>query len=125
VDPDKHRALTEAFLSALAQQDRSALEGILRQDIALYGDGGGKRSAALKPLFGIDKVLKFLLGVTKVENDKHETYSHKPGFFNGQPAALLYSDSTGQLDSALCVDFDETGISRIHFLRNPEKLHIR
>ncbi|HET6225886.1 MAG TPA: sigma-70 family RNA polymerase sigma factor [Bacteroidia bacterium] len=125
VNPEKHRALTEAFLSALYQQDRSVLEKILRQDIELYGDGGGKKAAALKPLFGIDKVLKFLLGVTKLENDKSETYTYKPGFFNGQPAALLYSDSTDELDSAVFATYDETGISRLHFIRNPEKLKIR
>jgi RNA polymerase sigma-70 factor (ECF subfamily) len=122
---DKHRALTEAFLTALHQQDRSALESILRRDIELYSDGGGKKAAALKPLFGIDKVLKFLIGVTKLEHDKNETYTYKPGFFNGQPAALLYLDSTKQLDSAVFVDFDDQGISRLHFLRNPDKLSIR
>jgi RNA polymerase sigma-70 factor, ECF subfamily len=117
VNPEKHRALTEAFLMALYQQDRSVLEEILRQDIELYSDGGGKKAAALKPLFGVDKVLKFLLGVTKLESDKSETYSYKPGFFNGQPAALLYS--------AVFTSYDETGISRLHFMRNPDKLTIR
>lgn len=125
VNPEKHRALTEAFLSALYQQDRSALEKILRRDIELYSDGGGKKAAALKPLFGMDKVLKFLFGVTKLENDKNETYTYKPGFFNGQPAALLYLDSTGELDSAVFVSYDETVISRLHFIRNPDKLNIR
>jgi RNA polymerase sigma-70 factor (ECF subfamily) len=125
VDPDKLRALTEAFLWALHDQDRSALEGILLRDIELYSDGGGKRAAALKPLFGVGKVLKFLLGVTKLESEKGETYSYKSGFFNGMPAALLYVESTGELDSAFCVSFGETGISRIHFMRNPEKLNVR
>lgn len=125
VNPEKHRALTKAFLSALYQQDRSTLEELLRQDIELYSDGGGKKAAALKPLFGMDKVLKFLLGVTKLENDKQETYSYKPGFFNGQPAALLYLDSTGELDSAVFASYDEHGISRLHFVRNPDKLRVR
>ena len=125
VNPEKHRALTEAFLSALYQQDRSALEEILRKDIELYSDGGGKKAAALKPLFGMDKVLKFLLGVTKLEDDKNETYSYKPAFFNGQPAALLYHDSTGTLDSAVFAAYDENGISRLHFIRNPDKLRVR
>lgn len=125
VNPEKHRALTEAFLSALYQQDRSVLEELLRQDIELYSDGGGKKAAALKPLFGMDKVLKFLFGVTKLESDKQETYSYKPGFFNGQPAALLYLDSTGELDSAVFASYDDSGISRLHFVRNPDKLSVR
>jgi RNA polymerase sigma-70 factor (ECF subfamily) len=125
VNPEKHRQLTEALLAALMQQDRSALEGILRQDIELYSDGGGKRAATLKPLFGFDKVLKFMLGVVKKENDNHQTYTYKAGFFNGQPAALLYSEASGQLDTALGIEFDEGGISRIHIIRNPDKLCIR
>lgn len=125
VDADKHRALTEAFLSAMYQMDRSALEDILVRDIELYNDGGGKRAAALKPLFGADKVIKFLIGVTKQGLEKGETYTYRPGFFNGHPAALLYMEATGELDSALCVNFDENGIARILFIRNPDKLHIR
>lgn len=125
VDTDKHRTLTEAFLSALHQQDRSALEDILLHDIELYNDGGGKRAAALKPLFGLDKVVKFLIGVTKQGADKGDTYTYQPGFFNGHPAALLYHEVTGELDSALCVNFDDNGISRILFIRNPDKLNVR
>ncbi|MCW3105155.1 MAG: polymerase subunit sigma-24 [Bacteroidetes bacterium] len=122
-DHEKVRALTEAFLSALYRQDRSALEEILRHDIELYGDGGGKKAASLKPLFGIDKVLKFLLGVSKLE--ENNSYSYKQGFVNGHPAALMYSDASGEIDSALCIDYDEAGISRLHYIRNPDKLNLR
>jgi RNA polymerase sigma-70 factor, ECF subfamily len=124
VDADRHRELTEAFLSALYRHDRAGLEEILARDIALFADGGGKRAASLKPLFGIDKVLKFLFGVTQLEEGR-ETYSYRPGFFNGLPAALLYADSTGELDSALCVVTGDKGISELLFLRNPDKLKVR
>jgi RNA polymerase sigma-70 factor (ECF subfamily) len=125
VNTDRHRELTEAFLFALHQHDRTTLESILRKDIELYGDGGGKKAASLKPLFGIDKVLKFLLGVTKLEKDNDHPYSYKPAFINSQPAALLFSDLTGELDSALYIAYDADGISRLHYIRNPEKLQIR
>jgi RNA polymerase sigma-70 factor (ECF subfamily) len=123
VNHEKVLQLTEAFLAALYQQDRSALKEILKQDIELYGDGGGKKAASLKPLFGIDKVLKFLLGVSKLE--ENNTYTYKRGFINGLPAALMYSDENGELDSALCVDYDDAGISRLHYIRNPDKLTLR
>ena len=124
VEPDKHRALTEAFLMALHQQDRSALEGILRHDIELYSDGGGKKAAALKPIFGIGKVLKFLLGVAKLEKDSGETYTYLPGYFNGHPATLLFN-SAQQLDSAFTIEYDDQGISTLLYVRNPDKLRIR
>jgi RNA polymerase sigma-70 factor (ECF subfamily) len=123
VDSEKVRALTEAFLAALHQQDRSALEVILRQDIELYGDGGGKKAASLKPLLGIDKVVKFLLGISKLEQDS--TYTYKPGFINGKPAALFFEDKSGELDSSLTIECDEQGISRLLYVRNPDKLRVR
>lgn len=123
VEPHKHRALTEAFLMALYKQDRSALESLLKRDIELYSDGGGKKAAALKPLFGVDKVVKFLLGVVKLEEENSAAYNFRPGFFNGGPAMLLFNAE--QLDSAFTIQFDDEGISHLLYVRNPDKLKIR
>ncbi|MGL5889182.1 MAG: sigma-70 family RNA polymerase sigma factor [Bacteroidia bacterium] len=124
-DPDKLKALTEAFLFALHNQNRELLEGILKQDIVLHSDGGGKRSAALKPISGFDKVLKFLFGISEIDLNKTETFRYEQAFFNGLPGALIYRESTGELDSAITVMFDENGITDLLFLRNPDKLKVR
>lgn len=125
VDAVKQRLLTEAFLTALYQQDRSSLDELLRSDIALFADGGGKRASALKPLFGLEKVLKFLLGIMKLPENQGNEFEYRSAFVNGLPAALIFRRSTGELDAMQYVVLDETGIASLLFVRNPDKLKIQ
>ncbi|MGV3612561.1 MAG: sigma factor [Fluviicola sp.] len=125
VDPEKQKSFTEAFLAALHGQDRAQLDHLLRTDIELYNDGGGKRAAALKPLFGLEKVLKFLIGVTKLEEVVTQHFEYQPGFVNGRPAALIFNRTLDQLDSMQYVEVENEEISRLIYVRNPDKLKIR
>ncbi|MCF0038681.1 sigma factor [Dyadobacter fanqingshengii] len=125
LEPASQRARTEAFLLALQQQDRPALDQLLKSDIELFSDGGGKRAAALKPLLGLEKVLKFLFGVAQLPENHESEFEYRPAFANGLPAALLFRRSTGDLDSMSYVVGDTSGIARLLYVRNPDKLHIR
>jgi RNA polymerase sigma-70 factor (ECF subfamily) len=125
VDTIKHNALIEAFLLSMLNQDRSSLEQILRSDIELFGDGGGKRSAALKPLVGFEKVQKFLLGVMQLPENQGDLYESIPAFVNGVPAALILRKADKELDSITYFVLDDTLITRILFVRNPDKLQFR
>lgn len=125
VDPVQQRAMTEAFVMALGGHDRVALNELLLQDIELYNDGGGKRSAALKPLFGIDKVLKFLIGVMQLPENQGNVFEYKPAYVNGRPAALIYHVPTGILDSVQYTEGNAEGITRLLYVRNPDKLRVR
>ena len=125
VDPGKQRTFTEAFFIALHGQDRSELETLLRSDIELFNDGGGKRSAALKPLFGLAKVVKFLIGVTELPEAKQNEYEYRPVFVNGYPAAIIFNKTTNEPDSMQYIDFEGHEIIRLLNVRNPDKLRIR
>ncbi|HEY8893783.1 MAG TPA: sigma-70 family RNA polymerase sigma factor [Niastella sp.] len=125
VDTVKHNALIEAFLYSMLNQDRSSLEQILRSDIELFGDGGGKRSTALKPLFGFEKVQKFLLGVMQLPENQGDVYEFMPAFVNGVPAALILRKADKALDSITYFVHDNTIITRLLFVRNPDKLQFR
>lgn len=125
VDPEKQRAFTIAFLTALHGQDRSELNQLLRNDIELYSDGGGKRAAALKALFGLEKVVKFLLGVTQLPEAQENQFEFRSVYVNGRPAALLFNRTTEQLDSMQYVEMTEEEITKLLFVRNPDKLKIR
>jgi RNA polymerase sigma-70 factor, ECF subfamily len=125
VNPEKQRRFTEAFLVALHGQDRSELDNLLRNDIELYNDGGGKRAAALKPLFGLKKVLKFLIGVTQLTETKENQFEHWPVYVNGYPAAIIYNKTTNELDSMQYVELEDRKITRLLYVRNPDKLRIR
>jgi RNA polymerase sigma-70 factor (ECF subfamily) len=125
VDPAQQRALTEAFVAALQQQDRSALDQLLRSDIELFGDGGGKRAAAIKPLFGLEMVSKFLFTVMQLPENQNSEFDYRHVFVNGFPAMLIFRRSNGELDAMQYVELDNSGISRLLYVRNPDKLKIR
>lgn len=125
IDPLKQKAITEAFIFAVYQQDRHVLDELLKSDIELYSDGGGKRQAALRPLFEIEPVLRFLLGVVKLTQSQHIEFEYRPAYVNGLPAALIYERATGELDSMNYLQQDEDGIYRLLYVRNPDKLKIR
>jgi RNA polymerase sigma-70 factor (ECF subfamily) len=125
MDPSSRTVLTEAFLVALHKQDVVSLSKLLRNDIELYNDGGGKRAAALKPLFGLEKVLKFLGGIAKLPENQDNEFMFRSAFVNGSPAALIFHRSNGELDSMQYVEFENGVITRLHYVRNPDKLKIR
>ncbi|MNK18866.1 ECF RNA polymerase sigma factor SigJ [compost metagenome] len=125
VQPEKQRRFTEAFLAALYGQDRSELDSLLRYDIELYNDGGGKRAAALKPLFGLQKVLKFLMGVTQLPETMQNQFDYQSAFVNGRPAALIFNRTTNELDSMQYIEMENEKITRLIYVRNPDKLKIR
>jgi RNA polymerase sigma-70 factor, ECF subfamily len=125
VDTLKHNALIEAFLLSVIQRDRTSLEQILRSDIELFSDGGGKRNAALKPLFGFEKVHKFFFGVMQLTESQGEEFEFVPAFVNGVPAALILRKADKTLDSIQYFECDDTSITRLLLVRNPDKLKLR
>src|SRR5690606_11349588 len=54
-----------AFFSAVRSGDPTALGAMLTEDAVLYADGGGKVPAALKPIFGRDKISRFFVKFTR------------------------------------------------------------
>src|ERR1044071_7802204 len=61
--PESRRALAERFARAFTSGDGSELTALLAQDVGLWSDGGGKASAARRPLLGRDEVVNFLVGL--------------------------------------------------------------
>src|SRR5262245_23384199 len=57
--------LSDAFHRALVTGDAAAFAGILAEDAILYSDGGGKRAAALNPIHGRDKIVRFFEGLAR------------------------------------------------------------
>jgi hypothetical protein len=71
-------SLMKTFLQAVVEEDTKKLEGILKEDIILYSDGGGKVAAAVNPLIGRNIVVKFLTEIAK-KNKKINFYFIYPG----------------------------------------------
>jgi RNA polymerase sigma-70 factor (ECF subfamily) len=116
---DGHR-LAAAFQKAAASGDTQALMQVLAKDAVLYSDGGGKRAAALKPIYGADKILRFFVGIAR-KNPALSTIEVRPAIVNGLAGFVLREDD-GSI-ATLAVEHRHDRIAAIYLVRNPEKLH--
>ncbi len=118
--PDTHARLLRAFCEAAASGDVSALAGLLREDAIAISDGGGRKTAALNPIRGAQKIIRFLIGLAGKNADRDIRIV--PMLINGSAGALLYFD--GEVDHTLSVaiDGEQEKIAAIYVVRNPDKL---
>jgi len=77
-----------------------------------------RKSAALNPIMGADKVARFFIGLAN--KNAGRDISIKPIMINGTVGALVYAD--GELDHSLSVAIDGERIAAIYIVRNPDKL---
>lgn len=117
---DEHQRLAEAFVRAARSGDVAALRALLAEDVAAYGDGGGKAEAAREVLQGADTVAAFLARVWREIDTSGVPVRIEPRWFNGRPGLLVYEG--GVLTTALSVGVAGGRIARIFALRNPDKL---
>jgi RNA polymerase sigma-70 factor (ECF subfamily) len=108
----------QRFLAAAATGDLKALMDVLAPDVVMLSDGGGKVTVNLRPVSTADKVARFLLGIVAKYSDLALTA--EAAVINGQPGARIYLD--GALDSVLTVEVEGDRVSRVYYVRNPDKL---
>jgi RNA polymerase sigma-70 factor (ECF subfamily) len=116
--PDSHARLLNAFADAVASGDVSRLAGLLREDAVAVTDGGGRKSAALNPIFGADKIARFFIGVAGKNSSRD--IRMEPTTINGTVGALVYMD--GEIDHSVSLTIDGDRIAAIYVVRNPDKL---
>ncbi|GAA3346346.1 hypothetical protein GCM10020358_56980 [Amorphoplanes nipponensis] len=72
VSPGESRAALDAFHRALEARDLQGLLDVLAPEVVLVSDGGGIKQAALRPIVGAGKVLRFAFGgIGRTEGDAH------------------------------------------------------
>jgi RNA polymerase sigma-70 factor (ECF subfamily) len=118
VSAAEHRQVAEEFLLALRQGSIDRLLPLLDPDAVLISDGGGKRKAALRPIRGARKILRFLSAVLATE----EVSGMWPALVtvNGQPA-VQFGD-TATTDSLGFIEILDGRITELYLIRNPDKL---
>ena len=118
VDENRHREITERFMAAAKGGDLNALIEMLSPDVVLVTDGGGIKQAALRPIHGADKVLRWFAGV--LEKPESATIDFELRQVNGE-LAIVASTAEG-LDGVIFVTVEDDRITALHGIRNPEKL---
>ncbi|MFI9153166.1 RNA polymerase sigma-70 factor [Streptomyces sp. NPDC053367] len=115
--PERREELVVSFLNASREGDLAGLEKLLAADVIWFSDGGGKVTAARRPIEGRDKVLRFLLGVA-------ERYLGGVRFtlaeVNGGVALLAWDGE--RLVSVSSFELRDGLISEAHTVMNPDKL---
>ena len=114
--PEDHRRAVERFRVAAAQGDVMGLLDVLAPDVELVTDGGGIKKAALRPIRGTDKVLRFLAAVVPQD----VTMTTEPVAVNGRPGLLLLMD--GEVDAVVSMDVADGLVTRLFLVRNPDKV---
>jgi RNA polymerase sigma-70 factor (ECF subfamily) len=116
VDRGEHAAVLERFRAAAATGDLQALVDVLAPDVVLVTDGGGVRQAALRPILGRDKVVRFLDAVTP----RDANVELRVELVGGRPGIIALLD--GEVDSVITIDAADGVVSSLYFVRNPDKL---
>jgi RNA polymerase sigma-70 factor, ECF subfamily len=121
--PEEGRRLAAAFRQAAEAGDTHTLTALLAEDAVLFSDGGGKRVAALNPIRGADKILRFLAGVAR-KNPSLPAMQTRAATVNGL-AGFVAREPDGSINT-MAFEHHAGRIVAIYLVRNPEKLrHVR
>ncbi|MFF7970643.1 RNA polymerase sigma-70 factor [Streptomyces sp. NPDC007905] len=117
-DPDRRARVTAHFIEACAGGDLNAVMELLAPDVTCWSDGGGKVTAARRPLYGPAHVARWILGVLAKRQSAGMTFQR--ALVNGELGLLF---SLGDLPVAvLTYDLAEDRIKNLRLQVNPEKL---
>jgi RNA polymerase sigma-70 factor (ECF subfamily) len=119
VEKEHALEMARAFFAASRNGDMIALRALLADDVSVYADGGGKRSAATRPLLGLDLVMKLHTALAKLYV-RHASALVHIGFVNGLPG-FITREADGELQST-ALGIEDGRIVVIYVVRNPEKL---
>ena len=114
---EAHAKLLGAFANAVARGDLKGLQSLLANDVAAWSDGGGKATAARKPLYGIRHVARFYAGLGRAApaDARMATVA-----INGWPALAVFIGD--ELLSVLDLETDGEKIYAVRAILNPDKL---
>ncbi|MFD0277998.1 RNA polymerase sigma-70 factor [Kitasatospora sp. NPDC127111] len=117
-DGVRRQEVTESFLAACAGGDLNAVMALLAPDVTAWSDGGGKVTAARRPLHGLDAVARWMLGV--LAKPELQGMAMESAQINGEEGILFTMG--GHPVGALCYDLSEGRIQNLRFQVNPDKL---
>jgi RNA polymerase sigma-70 factor (ECF subfamily) len=116
VSQETRRRLLLRFLEATRTSDREALVNVLAEEATLISGSGGRVRAALKVIYGSDRIARLLIGLAR----KRLNSLDKLMRINGEFGIVTYVGSRPV--SVLCCEVDEHRITQLYRLLNPDKL---
>ncbi|CAM5238718.1 RNA polymerase sigma-70 factor [Streptomyces aurantiogriseus] len=115
--PQRREELVTSFLSAARDGDLAGLEKLLAADVTWWSDGGGKVTAARRPIEGREKVVRFLVGAFQ---GFAAGMTFTVAEINGAPGLLAWAGDT--LASAVAFECRDGEVTDVRAVLNPDKL---
>lgn len=119
VDPAQQARVAEEFMAAAAGGDVGAVISMLAPDVVWTADGGGKASAARRPVVGAKKVAAVVVGLMRMAAQLPELRVHAV-VCNFAPALIFYTGD--HLEGIYAMEVVNSKISNFYAVRNPDKL---
>ena len=128
VDMKLHEKILNNFLRAIGDGSIDDLIGLLKEDIVLFADGGGRSflvqgqrlTAFSKPIHGRENVGRLMLSVVPKFRQSVPDFSQRLTFANGLPSILSLSGDEPQ--SLVSLEPEGDLIRNIYVQTNPDKL---
>ena len=111
------RAALETFQQAIQTGEIEGFLKVLAPDVVFISDGGGVKRAALKPIAGAERFAKTISNGMRKAGAEFTTVLTT---INGGPALTVYLD--GEMDGILAAHVENSLITGLYYVRNPEKL---
>jgi RNA polymerase sigma-70 factor, ECF subfamily len=122
VSKEERQRLAAAFLAASVSGDVEGIRALLAADAILYTDGGGVVTAARKPIYGADKIARFMVGVQR-KSQYPDDPLFRPVLANGDPGVLLESASEGFL-SIVALEIADGLVQAVRTFNNPDRFPV-
>ncbi len=119
VDRGRHREIADSFLRAAHLGDVDGIKQLLTTDAIQYSDGGGRVSAARKPIHGAALIAKFYANVKRTGHFPLDLVP-TPVAVNGAPGVRLVSRSHGPY-AITAVEIADDRVEAIRNFLNPDR----
>jgi len=116
---NEHRKALERFMAAVQSGDVARVAELMSDDVVWLGDGGPHRRAGRRPIVGVDRVSRGLVGIARKARGTMDLRQ----FFvdlNGAPAMVI--TESGRLERVIDCDVRDGKITVFRTILNPDKL---
>jgi RNA polymerase sigma-70 factor, ECF subfamily len=115
--PESHEQMLGKFLLATQAGELDGLMSLLAEEVTAWSDGGGKVTAATRPVRGRGKVAHYFISLAK---KAPENTSVEIAPVNGRPALIIRVG--GALFAVMDFEIDADLIREVRVIVNPDKL---
>jgi RNA polymerase sigma-70 factor (ECF subfamily) len=117
--PRQRETLAARFFASVQSGDLDGLVKLLAEDVAVYGDGGGKAPQWARPVTGAAAVARLFAGLGRQIGTLGLRLERRQ--VNGRPGAVV-RDAEGRVVNVFSLDFDAEAVREIRSVINPDKL---